>query len=79
MEMQAEISANFLLTQVGKRLPVLVDAPQGDWPGLHIGRTWFQAPEIDGVTYISGPGVAPGRLVDADIVESASYDLTALA
>lgn len=79
MEIQAEISADFLLTQVGKRLPVLVDAPQGDWPGLHIGRTWFQAPEIDGVTYISGPGVAPGKLVDADIVESASYDLTALA
>ena len=36
-------------------------------------------PEADGVTYVSGPGVVPGRLATAEIVESKDYDLVALA
>ncbi len=78
MDMQGEISEEILSSHVGQRLSVLVDAPHGEWPGLHVGRAWFQAPESDGITYISGPGVSPGALVDADIVESSVYDLTAL-
>lgn len=79
MEIQAGISESLLENQVGRRLPVLVDAPHPDWPGLHSGRVWFQAPEVDGMTYVSGPGVAPGALVECDIVENTEYDLTALA
>ncbi|MEF3695937.1 30S ribosomal protein S12 methylthiotransferase RimO [Desulfolutivibrio sp.] len=79
MELQAEISADILAGYVGQTLPVLVDAPHPEWPGLFVGRTWFQAPEADGVTYVSGPGVAPGKLVMAEIVESKDYDLVALA
>lgn len=78
MEIQAEISAAWLSAFANERLPVLVDAVHPDWPGLHTGRTWFQAPEIDGLTYISGPGVHPGALVEADIVECRDYDLVAL-
>ena len=79
MEIQADISAELLAAHVGARLPVLVDAPHPEWPGLHRGRVWFQAPEADGITYVSGPGVRPGALLPCDIVESAAYDLTALA
>ena len=79
MELQAEISRAELARRVGERLPVLVDSVNPQWPGLHNGRAWFQAPEADGITYVSGRGVAPGRLVEADIVESFAYDLTALA
>ncbi len=79
MEVQAEISEGIMESYVGQRLPVLVDAPHDEWPGLHTGRTWFQAPEIDGVTYVSGAGVVPGALVEADIVEARTYDLVALA
>ena len=79
MAIQAEISEELLENCVGGRERILVDAEQGEWPGLHIGRTWFQAPDIDGVTYVSGPGVQPGAMVEADIVESSVYDLTALA
>ena len=64
---------------MGQTMPVLVDAPHDEWPGLHVGRVWFQAPEVDGITYVSGLGVAPGALVQGDIVESSTYDLTALA
>ena len=79
MEIQAGISESLLAERVGQRLPVLVDAPHPEWPGLHSGRVWFQAPEVDGMTYVSGPGVAPGALVECDIVENTEYDLTALA
>lgn len=79
MALQAGISAGLLAAQVGTRQAVLVDAPHPEWPGLHQGRVWFQAPEVDGITYVSGPGVAPGAMPQCDIVESADYDLTALA
>ena len=54
-------------------------APHPEWPGLHVGRAWFQAPEIDGVTYVSGPGVEPGAMVKAVVEEAKTYDLVALA
>lgn len=79
MEQQADISARWLAQFENERLSILVDAPHPEWPGLHTGRAWFQAPEIDGLTYISGPGVTPGALVTADIVECRDYDLVALA
>ncbi|MDR2573617.1 MAG: 30S ribosomal protein S12 methylthiotransferase RimO [Desulfovibrio sp.] len=79
MNIQTGISEACLASYVGKRLPVLVDAAHPEWPGLHIGRVWFQAPEVDGITYVSGPGVTPGAMRECDIVESSVYDLTALA
>ena len=74
----APISADILDGYVGTDQEVLVDAPHPEWPGLHLGRTWFQAPEIDGVTYVSGPGVAPGAMVTASIEEAKDYDLVGL-
>jgi len=79
MAVQAEISGQWLSSFVGRDLDILVDAPHPEWPGLHVGRAWFQAPEIDGVTYISGPGTAPGALVKAAVEEAKTYDLVALA
>ena len=78
MALQAEISEELLESFVGERMEVLVDAPHPEWPGLFTGRTWFQAPEIDGLTYVSGPGVKAGSMVRADIVESRVYDLVGL-
>lgn len=78
MNIQSAISEDLLGSCLGSRIPVLVDAPHEEWPGLYVGRTWFQAPEIDGVTYISGPGVTSGALVEADIVETQAYDLVGL-
>jgi tRNA-2-methylthio-N6-dimethylallyladenosine synthase/ribosomal protein S12 methylthiotransferase len=79
MRLQSAISAEILKGYVGQRLSFLVDAPHGEWPGLYIGRAWFQAPEVDGVTYISGAGVVPGALPEAEVAESSVYDLTALS
>lgn len=79
MELQNGISEEIMEQYAGQRMDILVDAPSDEWPGLHTGRAWFQAPDVDGVTYISGPGVEPGAVVEADIVETREYDLVALA
>ena len=78
MALQADISEELLASRVGEHLDILVDAPHEEWPGLFTGRAWFQAPEIDGVTYVSGPGVMPGAVVRAEIMENRAYDLVAL-
>ena len=78
MSLQASVSEGLLAGCLGRRLDILVDAPEPDWPGLFIGRTWFQAPEVDGVTYVSGQGAAPGMMVEAEVVETKTYDLVAL-
>ena len=79
MQAQAEISEEILAAHVGSTMEILVDEPQGEWPGLWIGRAWFQAPEVDGITYISGESLKPGDMAKAEIVESGAYDLQALA
>lgn len=79
MELQRDISEEHLAAAVGSRLPVLVERPHDEWPGLHVGRVWFQMPDVDGITYVSGPGVRPGALVECDIEDNTAYDLTALA
>ena len=78
MELQQEISRERLEAEVGSVQDVLVDSINPEWPGLHNGRVWFQAPDVDGICYISGPGTEPGAMVRADIVESGEYDLTGL-
>ncbi|MCL1890137.1 MAG: MiaB/RimO family radical SAM methylthiotransferase, partial [Desulfovibrionaceae bacterium] len=78
MEMQAEISGEILQGYVGQSLEVLVDSAHPEWPGLWRGRAWFQAPEADGLVYLSGENLEPGQLVRAEVTESFTYDLNAL-
>lgn len=81
MQLQAEISGEILEQYLGMRMPVIIDREHEEWPGLYVGRTWFQAPDVDGITYISAPEdveIAPGMIVEADITETQEYDLIAL-
>ncbi len=78
MRIQQDISEELLEPYVGEQLDVLVDSAHEEWDGLHVGRAWFQAPEFDGICYVSGDGVEPGKIVKATISESKEYDLIAL-
>lgn len=77
MALQMEISAGNLERLGGQSLRVLVE--EEEEPGLWVGRSMAQAPEVDGVTYIRGvdPEVAPplGRFVTVRIVDTLEYDL----
>ncbi|MFH1153629.1 MAG: 30S ribosomal protein S12 methylthiotransferase RimO [Pseudomonadota bacterium] len=73
METQAGISAEINRTHLGRTLRVLVEEKPDD--GLYLGRTRFQAPEVDGMTFIYGSGLEIGSFVDVKITETFEYDL----
>ena len=72
MELQQSISLARNQAQVGRVLPVLVE---GHGDGLSVGRTYRDAPEIDGLVLV--PGELPlGELVPVRIDGAMTYDLT---
>lgn len=76
MELQQEISLARQARFVGHTLDVLIDAP-GEEPGEMVGRSFRDAPEIDGTVLVSGArGVKPGSLVRVKITGSSEYDLS---
>ncbi len=73
MQLQQEISTERLKAKVGQTLQVLID--EVDDEGA-IGRSFADAPEIDGCVYLNGEqDVKPGDLVNVLIEHSDEYDL----
>ena len=74
MERQQQISLEKNQSFVGKTLEVLVEG-QGD--GLSLGRTYRDAPEIDGMVILEGE-VPIGELLQVRISGAMAYDLTGI-
>jgi ribosomal protein S12 methylthiotransferase len=73
MAVQAEISRRRLRDKIGSDREVLVDEVGLDGA---VGRSWSDAPEIDGLVYLPGAGsLAPGDLVKARIEAADDHDL----
>jgi ribosomal protein S12 methylthiotransferase len=72
METQARVAARLARAQVGRDVEVLLE--EETRPGLFVGRTATQAPEIDGTIVVEGPG-EPGEIVTARVVDADVYDL----
>ena len=73
METQQKISTQRLAQKIGNTVAVLID--EVDEEGA-IGRTYADAPEIDGVVYLNEEtGLAAGDIVMAEITHSDEYDL----
>lgn len=73
MQLQQRISTERLLQKVGQTLQVLID--EVDEEGA-IGRSFADAPEIDGCVYLNGEeNVKPGDIVNVLIEHSDEYDL----
>lgn len=71
----AEISARLLEEKIGSVLPVLIDSVDEESFSA-VGRTPYDAPEIDGVVHIANvEGVKAGEIVHVDIDEADSHDL----
>ncbi len=80
MTLQMDISREKNQQYIGKYMDVLVEEmPE---TGLWMGRTAFQAPEVDGVTYIrmnNDHGPVVGHFFHARITDAMEYDLIAEA
>lgn len=73
MEAQAGISESINKRHVGKVFEVLVE--ENPEPGVYIGRTLFQAPEVDGVTFIYADGLETGAFVKVRMTDAFEYDI----
>ena len=79
MALQRKISRARNRALVGRELPVLVEGPSSDSDLVWQARLATQAPEIDGVCYISDPGEHPlraGEIRRMRITQAHDYDLT---
>jgi len=72
MERQQQISLERNQSFIGKTLDVLVE---GQGEGLSLGRTYRDAPEIDGMVIIEGEAPV-GELLPVRISGDMAYDLS---
>jgi len=75
MTLQQTISAEINRGLVGRSLQVLVEEV-GE--GVSVGRSYRDAPEIDGLVVIDAE-LEPGRMVEVEVTGADEYDLTAQA
>jgi ribosomal protein S12 methylthiotransferase len=75
MEVQQRVAFEWSRQQVGRTLDVLIDAPSPDQEHVWLGRSYADAPEIDGNVYVLGRRVRPGTFVPTEIIEAQGYDL----
>ena len=72
IEKQKDISEKILKKYLGKTLKVLIDKKEKDF---YIGRTEYDAPEIDGVVYVKGKNLKIGNFFNVKITKTDTYDL----
>ncbi|MEO6809023.1 MAG: 30S ribosomal protein S12 methylthiotransferase RimO [Isosphaeraceae bacterium] len=79
MAAQQPIAFEFNEGLVGRTLDVLIDGPAPQGEGLWVGRTYADAPDVDGLVIVAGKGLDQGDLVACSIVGTDGYDLIARA
>lgn len=81
MAIQQEIAFQWNDSRIGTSEDVILDAPLPNQPGVWIGRSRGEAPDIDGIIYVSGfdeeEKVSVGDMVKCEIVAADGYDLIA--
>ena len=77
LDLQLEIVQQKGDELVGARRTVMIEGPAQDDQFALEARLATQAPEIDGVVYLTEGGAEPGEFVEAEITEAMGYDLVA--
>jgi ribosomal protein S12 methylthiotransferase len=79
MAAQQEVAFAWAAVQVGREVEVIVDGPDPEVPGVVLGRSHADAPEIDCAVRLKGKNLRPGDLVRARVTAADGYDLAARA
>jgi ribosomal protein S12 methylthiotransferase len=77
MAIQQEVAFAWNASQVGRGVDIMVDQPVPGERNAWIGRSYADAPEVDGQVYVSGKRLAAGQIVPCEIVAARGYDLVA--
>ena len=76
MILQQEISKGFNDSLLNKEFDCLVESKQSKG-GFFVGRTYMDAPEVDGEVLIHAKNLKIGEFTKVRIVDSMEYDLVA--
>jgi len=84
MAEQQQIAFAWNDAQIGRQLDVLIDTPVPGEKNAWIGRSYADAPDVDGVVYVTESGEAgenlkTGAMVKCEIVARQDYDLIGVA
>jgi ribosomal protein S12 methylthiotransferase len=80
MALQQEISKGVQESFVGRTLRVLIDEKQEGAKDTYLGRSQYDAPEVDGVVFVSSAKpLKTGDFVDVRITDAYEYDLAGTA
>ena len=75
MMKQQAISAGINKKYLGKTVEVLIDESLEGEKGKFLGRTRGDAPEVDGVVYVSGKNIKIGDICRVKVKDTLQYDL----
>lgn len=73
MAAQADISLEKNMTHINNTYRVLIE--ENPEEGVYLGRTSFQAPDVDGITFVYADDLETGTFVDVTITDAYEYDL----
>ncbi|MBT4332339.1 MAG: 30S ribosomal protein S12 methylthiotransferase RimO [Candidatus Cloacimonetes bacterium] len=75
MQIQQNISEEFLAGLVGKKIQVIIDTKSKEEEFVFEGRSYFDSPEIDGMVLITEGKANIGEIVNVEIIDAWEYDL----
>ena len=76
MELQQLVSKEINKKLIGKKVDCIIEALNSD--GAIVGRTYKDAPEVDGLVFINSEEIIePGDIITAKITGAIEYDLIA--
>jgi ribosomal protein S12 methylthiotransferase len=82
MAVQQRIAFETNEQQVGRTLEVILDQPVPQERNVWVGRSYMDAPDVDGLVFVTGEKkqkLAAGKIVPVEIVASQGYDLVGVA
>jgi len=75
MKVQQEISSENNSKLMERELEVIIDEKDESDPNLYLGRSYMDAPEVDGIVYVRGSNLKVGNFVRTKIIDTYEYDL----
>lgn len=76
MSLQSKISEEVNQTWEGKELEVLVEGRDEEQPNICVGRSYREAPEVDGQVYVENDTDSkPGDIIKVKILQGFTYDV----
>ena len=81
MQLQQEIAFRWNESRIGQQVDVLIDHPLDEQPGVWLGRSEADAPDIDGLVFVTeqeGLPLESGAIVRCEVAATQGYDLVAV-